>query len=161
VDQNVCREHLEKLISEESTALARLEGLLDKEHAVLQSNDIDELDRTGEARQACIGELVRIEDERRSLCRMLNVSADPQGLDRLLGWCDPSNKLKRRWASCAERATRCRDLNDRNGALVAARLKRVEGMLDVVTGRTNQPKVYGKHGAVQTSPRSVNVIATV
>lgn len=161
MDQNVCREHLEKLISEESTALARLEALLDQEHAVLLSNDIEELDRTGEARQACIGELVRIEDERRSLCRMLSVPADPQGLERLLTWSDPAHHLKRRWASCAERATRCRELNDRNGALVTARLKRVEGMLDVITGRSNQPKVYGKQGAFQATPRTVNVIATV
>lgn len=161
MDQKVCREHLEKLISEESSALTRLEGLLDKEHAVLLSNDIEELDRTGEARQACIGELIRIEDERRSLCRMLNVPADPQGLERLLTWCDPSHQLKRRWASCAERATHCRELNDRNGAVVAARLKRVEGMLDVLTGRAHQPQVYGKQGAFQVAPRSVNVLATV
>jgi flagellar biosynthesis/type III secretory pathway chaperone len=161
VDQNVCREHLEKLISEESNALTRLEALLDQEHAILLSNDVDELDRTGDARQGCIGELIRIEDERRTLCRMLNVPADVQGLDRLLAWCDPSNQLKRRWANCAERATRCRELNDRNGALVTARLKRVEGMLDVITGRTHQPKVYGKQGSFQTTPRSVNVIATV
>lgn len=161
MDQNVCREHLEKLISEESNALTRLEALLDQEHAVLLSNDVEELDRTGEARQACIGELVRIEDERRSLCRMLNVPADAPGIERLLTWCDPSSQLKRRWASFAERAARCRDLNDRNGALVAARLRRVEGMLDVITGRTHQPKVYGKQGGFQTTPRSVNVIATV
>jgi flagellar biosynthesis protein FlgN len=161
VDQNVCREHLEKLISEEASALTRLEALLDKEHAVLLSNDVDELDRTGEARQACIGELVRIEDERRSMCRMINVPADPPGIARLLAWCDPSNQLKRRWASCTERATRCRELNDRNGALVAARLKRVEGMLDLLTGRSNQPKVYGKQGAFETTARSANVLVTV
>lgn len=160
MDHNVCRQHLEKLISEETSALTRLEALLDKEHGVLQSNDVEELDRTGEARQACIGELVRIEDERRSLCRMLNVPADPPGLERLLTWCDPSHQLKRRWASCSERATRCRELNDRNGALVTARLKRVEGMLDVLTGRANQPKMYGKQGAFQTTTRTVNVLAT-
>jgi flagellar biosynthesis/type III secretory pathway chaperone len=161
VDQNICREHLEKLISEEVSALTRLETLLDKEHAILISNDVDELDRTGDARQACIGELVRIEDERRSLCRMLNVPADPQGLERLLTWCDPSHSLKRRWAGCTERASHCRDLNDRNGALVTARLKRVEGMLDLLTGRANQPKVYGKQGAFQAVTRSANVLATV
>lgn len=161
MDQNSCREHLETLISTEANALTRLETLLDQEHEFIVANDIEELDRAGAARQACIGELVRIEDERRSLCRMLNVPADARGLDRLLAWCDPSHALKRRWAGCAERAGRCRELNDRNGALVTARLKRVEGMLDLLTGRANQPKVYGKQGSFQTPHRSTNVLATV
>jgi flagellar biosynthesis protein FlgN len=161
LDPNVCREHLEKLLAEEVNALAHLATLLDREHELLLANDAEELDNAGEARQACIGELVRIEDERRSLCRMMNVPADAAGLDRLLTWCDPSQSLKRRWASCAERAASCRQRNDRNGALVSARLKKVEAMLDVLTGRANQPKVYGRQGAFETAPRTARVFAKV
>lgn len=161
MDPRVCREHLEKLLAEETSALAQLETLLDREHDLLTANDVDELDRAGEARQQCVGTLVRIEDERRSLCRMMNVPADMTGLDRLLTWSDPSRALRRRWTECAERATRCRQLNERNGALVAARLKNVEGALDVLTGRSNQPKVYGRQGAFQAAGRSARVLATV
>jgi flagellar biosynthesis/type III secretory pathway chaperone len=161
MDPHICRETLERLLVEETGTLTRLEELLDKEHEYLIANDVDELERAGEARQTCIGALVAIEDERRSLCRMMNVSADASGLDKLLTWCDPSRELKRRWAGCADRAARCRGLNDRNGALVAARLKRVEGMLDVITGRANQPKMYGSKGAYESAGRSPNVIATV
>ena len=161
MDRNVCRESLEKLLAEEGSALARLETLLDREHELLLANDVEELEHAGEARQACVGELVRIEDERRSLCRMLNVPADAAGIDRLLTWCDPSNALKRRWAACAEHAANCRQRNDRNGALVAVRLKRVEGMLDVLTGRANQPKVYGRQGSFDTAPRNARVLARV
>lgn len=161
MDPRVCREHLERLLVEEASTLARLEELLDKEHQYLETNDIDELERAGEARQSCIMALVAIEDERRSLCRMMNVSADAIGLDKLLNWCDPSHQMKARWAACGERAARCRALNDRNGALVTARLKRVEGMLDVITGRANQPKVYGSKGGYDTPNRSDRVLATV
>jgi flagellar biosynthesis protein FlgN len=161
VDPRVCREHLERLLVEEASTLARLEELLEKEHQYLESNNIDELERAGEARQSCIMALVAIEDERRSLCRMMNVSVDAVGLDKLLNWCDPSRQMKVRWAACAERAARCRSLNDRNGALVSARLKRVEGMLDVITGRANQPKVYGSKGGYDTAIRSDRVLATV
>jgi flagellar biosynthesis protein FlgN len=161
VDTGVCREHIEKLLIEESAALTRLEGLLDKEHEFLIANDIEELDRAGEARQACMGDLLRVEDERRSLCRMMNVPTDVKGLERLMTWCDPSRKLQKRWSECSTRAGRCRDLNDRNGALVAARLKRVEGLLDVLTGRANQPKVYGPQGGYESSGRAARVLATV
>lgn len=161
MDPRVCREHLDKLLIEEASTLARLEELLDKEYEFLESNNIEELERAGEARQSCIMALVAVEDERRSLCRMLNISADAMGLDKLLNWCDPSRELKRRWAACADRAARCRSLNDRNGALVSARLKRVEGMLDVITGRANQPKMYGSKGGYEATSRSDRVIATV
>ena len=161
MDPIVCREHLEKLLVEEANALTRLETLLDREHDLLVANDVEELDRAGEARQACIGELVRIEDERRSTCRMMNVPPDMAGLERLLMWCDPSGSLKSRLADCADRAGSCRAANDRNGALVSARMKKVEGMLDVLTGRAKETKVYGKQGAFETSQRSARVSISV
>lgn len=161
MDPRVCREHLEKLLAEETSALAQLETLLGREHELISSNDVEELDRAGEARQQCVGTLVRVEEERRSLCRMMNVPTDMTGLDRLLTWCDPSKTLRRRWTECAERAVRCRQLNERNGALVTARLKKVEGALDVLTGRASQPKVYGRQGAFQPPGRNARVLATV
>jgi len=161
VDPVVCRDHLDKLIAEESGALDQLVQLLDREHELLVANDVDGLDRAGQARQTCIAVLMRVEDERRSLCRALNVPADATGLDRLLAWCDPSLSLRRRWAECADRAARCRTLNDRNGALVTARLNRVQGMLEVVTGRAGQPKVYGRQGAFETQARAARVLASV
>jgi flagella synthesis protein FlgN len=161
VDPKVCREHLDRLLDEEISALRRLEVLLDTEHGYLLANDIEELDRAGEVRQQCVGQLLRIEDERRSLCRMMNLPTDVVGIERLLAWCDPSRNLQRRWADCASLAANCRNRNDRNGALVNVRLKRVEGMLDVLTGRSNQPKVYGSKGSYESSGRSPNVLATV
>lgn len=161
MDPNICYEHLEKMLTEEAGTLARLEDLLDKEHGFLLANDIDELERAGEARQSCIVTLVGIEDERRSLCRMMNMQPYPAGLEQLLAWCDPSRQLKTRWAACADRATQCRRLNDRNGALVTARLKRVEGLLGVITGRSNQPKVYGRQGGYESPGASSHVLATV
>lgn len=161
MDPKVCREHLDRLVTEESGALRRLEVLLDTEHEYLLANDIEELDRAGEARQGCVGALLRIEDERRSLCRMMNLPADPAGIERLLKWCDPSRALHKRWAECVTLAVNCRNRNERNGALVAARLKRVEGMLDVLTGRSNQQQVYGKQGGYANSGRTPNVLARV
>ena len=148
MDPSVCKDHLSKLISEETKALTRLEGLLDQEHEFLLANDIEALDRAGDERQSCITDLVRIDDDRRTLCRMLK-------------WCDPSASLQPRIADCAERAGRCRNLNDRNGALVTARLKRVEGLIDVVTGRAAQPKVYGRRGGYETSQRASSVLVKV
>lgn len=160
MDVSVCREHLERLLAEETDALTRLEVLLDREHEHLLANDIDELDRAGIERQSCISDLVRIEDERRSMCRMMNFGTDHVGVEKLLTWCDPSKKIQRRWAASHEQASRCRDLNERNGALVAVRLKRVEGMLGVIAGRDQRPPVYGRQGSYAATSRQ-NVLAKV
>lgn len=157
----MCREHVEKLLAEEAGALAQLESLLDREHEMLLANDVEELERAGQARQACVGSLVRIEDERRSLCRMMSVAPDASGLERLMQWCDPSHRLRVRWAECAERAARCRHLNDRNGALVTARLKSVEGVLGILTGRASQPQVYARQGGFEIPGRSTRMLAKV
>jgi flagellar biosynthesis protein FlgN len=156
-----CRELLDNLVGDELTALTRLEELLEREHTLLVNNDIEEFERAGEQRQACVTTLLRIEDERRNLCRMSNVTADMHGLQQLLGRCDPTRSLQARWAECAERATRCRNSNERNGALVSARLKRVEGLLETLTGRAGQPKIYAKQGGYQAAGRSAHVLARV
>jgi flagellar biosynthesis protein FlgN len=152
VQASECREQLNKLIAAETEVLARLEDLLNQEHEVIAKNDIEALDRAGDVRQSCIVELARIQDERRALCRMNDLPTDPQGIERLLQWCDPSRELQRLWASCADRARRCRDANERNGALVGARLKRVEGLLGVLTGRgANGTPLYSSTGASQNA----------
>lgn len=161
MDPIVCRDTLDKLISEESSTLDQLQQLLEREHEFLVANDVDALERAGNARQGCIGTLMRIDDDRKALCRALNVPADQQGLDRVLAWCDPSKQLRRRWKELGERADRCRAANDRNGALVTARMSRVQGMLDIVTGRANQPKTYGRQGGFQNQPRTGRVIVSV
>jgi flagellar biosynthesis/type III secretory pathway chaperone len=159
VQASVCREHLNKLIAAETEVLARLEDLLNQEHEIIRENDIEALDRAGDARQACIVELARIQDERRSLCRMMDLSPDPEGVEKLLQWCDPSHELQRQWATCAERARRCREANDRNGALVSARLKRVEGLLGILTARNTSTPLYSPNGTTQNA-RSGQLLAT-
>jgi len=161
LDSSVCREHLDRLLIEEAAVLERLQGALDHEHELLVANDVDALERAGEARQACVGDLLRIEDERRSLCRMMNLPEDATGLERLLAWCDASGQLGQRWTECADRAGRCWAANDRNGALVTARMKKVEGMLDVLTGRASEQKTYGKQGAYQSSSPASRVHVSV
>ena len=161
MDPVVCRDTLDKLIAEESSTLDQLHQLLEREHEFLVANDVEALERAGHARQNCIGTLMRIEDDRKALCRALNVPTDNSGLDRMLAWCDPTKKLRQRWKELGERADRCRTANDRNGALVTARMSRVEGLLDIVTGRAGQPKTYGRQGAFQNQPRTGRVIVSV
>jgi len=158
VDQGVCREHLTTLLREESELLAELEELLARESRILETSDVQALEATTRARQERMGALARVEEQRRSLCALHGFSADRVGLDGLMAWCDSQGKLLSRLRECAERAVRCRDLNDRNGIVVAARLKRVEGMLDALTGRPTRSDTYGPKGYSNSSTRPGRVL---
>jgi flagella synthesis protein FlgN len=158
VDAGVCRDHLTTLLREESELLAQLEDLLACESRVLETSDVQALETTTRARQERMGALARIEEQRRSLCALHGFSADKNGLDGLMSWCDPQGTLLSRLRECAERAVRCRDLNDRNGIVVGARLKRVEGMLDALTGRPTRSDTYGPKGHGPTNTRAGRVL---
>lgn len=154
------RDQLGALLDDEGRVLADLEALLSSEHEILVRNDSPEaLEAACGERQQRMGELLRIQDERRSLLRMLGQSPDNAGIDALLRACDTGDRLRTRWQACAEAARRCRDLNDRNGALVNARMKRVEGMLEILTGQRPGPRVYGPQGQVAAAPASRLVAA--
>lgn len=146
MDAALTRDHLGRLLAEENGALGEFETLLDKEHGALKSRDIDALEALAEARQASVVKLLKIEEERRSLCSMLGFETDLQGLAKLVAWCDPARTLVKRYEECATRAKKCRELNDRNGVLVGAQIKRVEGLLGAMTGTSAEPRGYGPRG---------------
>jgi flagellar biosynthesis protein FlgN len=146
VDAALTRDTLARLLAEENAALSEFAVLLDKEHAALRGRDIDALETLADARQASVIKLLKIEEERRSLCSMLGYDTDLAGLAKLLAWCDPAHTLGKRYAECATRARDCRDLNIRNGVLVGAQIKRVEGLLGAMTGASAEPRAYGPRG---------------
>ena len=150
MDAALTRDTLQRLLVEENAALNEFASLLDQEHGALRSRDIDALEKLAESRQASVIRLLKIEDERRSLCSMHGYDTDLQGLAKLIAWCDPARSLVQRYEECATRAKNCRALNDRNGILVGAQIKRVEGLLGAMTGTANEPRSYGPRG--QSNP---------
>jgi len=145
-DPRACREHLRSLLAEETAALRELEELLTREYDVLGAKNVAAIERTALIRTEMMGGLARIEEQRRSLCTSHGYSADWIGLESLMQWCDREGTLLHLLRECAQRATNCRDLNNRNGVLVQARLKQVEGLLAALTPST-QPVTYGPRGS--------------
>ena len=150
MDAALTRDTLGRLLAEENAALGEFASLLDKEHGALRGRDIDALETLADARQASVVKLLKIEEERRSLCSMLGYDTDLTGLAKLIAWCDPARTLAKRHEEWATRARDCRDLNTRNGILVGAQIKRVEGLLGAMTGASAEPRAYGPRG--QTNP---------
>lgn len=146
MDPGICRERLTELLQQELVLLGELETLLEEERDVIDSRDLEALERTTRARQARIEALAGIEEQRRSLARLHGYATDRSGLERLVQWCDPRGELAPQLRECRERALRCRDLNDRNGMKVSARLRRVGEALRTLTGRVDRAETYGPRG---------------
>ncbi len=159
MEVTTCREALASLLSTEVSSLAELATLLDREHELLVANDVDTLGAVLADRQLSVGRLLRAGEERRDLCRMRGRAVYAAGIQQLMAWCDPNGPLKPLWEECAKGATRCCELNDRNGALVMARMRRVESLLTVLTGQPQNAPTYGPKGAY-APVRSGRVLAT-
>ena len=135
MDPSMCREQIAALLRDEQQQLEQLTQLLEAESGAIQANNLDTLDERGTARSRATGALLKIQDERRGMLTLLGLPDSHAGLEKLLRWCDPGKGLLAHWRRCADLATRCRELNERNGLMVNARLRRVEGMLEVITAR--------------------------
>lgn len=147
MDRAQCRERMSKLIAEESAGLGQLGCLLEHEHGLLVAGDVVSLTAAINDRQRCVGRISRVDEERRAICSALNFSLDAPGLEALLRWCDPQGTLSDRWAECAAAATRCRVLNDRNGALVSTQLQHVRARLGALLRTPRETLTYRRSGA--------------
>jgi flagellar biosynthesis protein FlgN len=152
---NVCRAQLERLLQDEAAFLATLEQQLESEFGLLKADDIEGLEQASNARQETVVRLLRLEDERRQLCRLLGKGDDQAAMAALVGWCDPAGTLADAYQRCATQAQRCREQNNRNGALVAARLQRVSSLLETMNGGKSPANVYGPRGTSDPGNRNV------
>jgi flagellar biosynthesis protein FlgN len=157
--QAECRERLGRLMHDENSALSELATLLDREHGYLEANDVVSLEGATRERQRCVARIFRVDEERRALCRDMGHSLDPKGLEELIRWCDPKGTLAGGWAECFAAADRCRRLNDRNGALVAARLTHVQARLGTLIHSRREATTYGPRGGY-SQPSSGQVVTT-
>jgi flagella synthesis protein FlgN len=139
-------QHLERVLDDEARLLAELEQILARESLVVRSDDSCAIENIGSARQVCVDALTRLDSERTAACRMLSFGDGRPGFEKLLAWCDPARTLHDRWQRNLQLASRCKDLNDRNGAVVALKLSQVQQLLATLRGGTVEP-AYGRRGA--------------
>jgi len=146
VQRDEIHQHLNRILAEEGRLLGELESVLTQETEVLRGEDAQAIERIGDNRHRYISSLSQLDAERADTCRMLSFGNGRGALDRLLDWADPSTDLRRRWSSNLEAARRCKAINDRNGAIVAAKLGRVQQLLGKLRGTVPAP-VYSSRGA--------------
>ncbi len=101
-------------------------------------------------------QLTLLDGERRELCRMLSHDNNRHGFEQLLRWCDAGGDLHRQWVTNLAAAKRCKEFNDRNGAVVHLRLNHVQKLLLAIRGGC-APPVYSSqlNGTAAFTPREL------
>jgi flagellar biosynthesis/type III secretory pathway chaperone len=138
--------HLRRILTDEARLLGEFEQVLRQETEVVRGEDTRAIERIGDQRHGYVDALTRLDAERAEACRMFSFGNGRGGLDRLFQWADPSGALQRQWLSNLELARRCKTLNDQNGAIVGAKLGRVQQLLGKLRG-ASAPSVYSAKGA--------------
>jgi flagellar biosynthesis/type III secretory pathway chaperone len=146
VQRSDVHRHLTRILAEEARLLAEFEAVLRQETEVLSGDDTDAIQHIGNNRQRYVEALTRLEAERADSCRMFSFGAGRGALERLFEWADPSAALRRKWSANLELARGCKAINDKNGAIVAAKLGRVQQLLGKLRG-ASPPPVYSAKGA--------------
>ena len=146
MDQQTCRVKFGHLIQEETAALGELAVLLEREFTHLKDSEVEALGAAMRERQQCVVRILKVDDERRELCRALGRPFDLKGLQGLIAWCDPQGTLVSAWAACTAAATTCRSLNDRNSAMAGARLQHVQARLGLLIEGRRETVTYGPRG---------------
>ncbi|HTP39366.1 MAG TPA: flagellar protein FlgN [Steroidobacteraceae bacterium] len=135
--------HIGRILGEERVLLGELGRLLEEERQVLKEAAPEAIERVGATRQRCVEALSRLDAERSDACKLLSYGTGRTGFEKLLDALGPAAGLRERWHANLELARHCRELNDRNGALVSAKLNFVQKQLSVLRG-TAPPPVYGR-----------------
>lgn len=150
------RAHLKRLLSEESVQLGRLHEVLQNEADVLRGEDVGAIERIGQRRHDSTTVLTRLDAERRELCRLLPLENGHGNIEQLLGWCDADGELQRLWQANLALARRCREHNDRNGAVVTVKLSHIQKLLAGLRGEAG-PAVYSppNRGITHFAPREL------
>lgn len=146
VQRNDIHRHLTRILAEERRLLGELESVLQRETEVLRGDDARAIERIGDSRHGYIDTLSKLDLERADTCRMLSFGSGPAGLAQLFDWADPSEGLRGAWSSNLELARRCKVINDRNGAIVLAKLGHVQQLLGKLRGSGPAP-VYSARGS--------------
>jgi len=140
------KQALSRILAEESTLLAELEQLLAQETVILGRDNVVEITSIGSQRQRCVSALSRLDHERLDTCRLMSFGHGRGAVAKLFAWADASGSLNVQWGANLEIARRCKKLNDANGAIVSAKLSRVQKLLMVLRG-TSPPPVYNARGS--------------
>lgn len=142
-----------EVLSPTVEAARRLKGALEDERSALENEDTSALAAAGSRKRVHIGELERLEGQRRQMLARFRYENDLKSMRSFIESCDDRGVLSARWRELIDLLEQCRHLNTVNGTVVQARRHQVSEALSIVRGGDNEAEVYGPGGKTETTGR--------
>ena len=142
----------ERLLRQELEASRRLAELLEQENQALRKSEAEALEHILSAKEALLKELDDRVDRHGHILRRLGLPLGRAGTERLAHLAGETCVAV--WEALRETADRCREMNAANGGLLALTEVRVRQSLEVLRGRPDPAKTYGRGGQTRYSTHS-------
>jgi len=133
-------EALSAVIAEMQGAIAALGESLADERKALDQADSTALNHAGDRKRSLLAQLEQLDVERQQLLREAGATNAAQ---------------QSTWDRVLEALHDCQRTNQRNGNIIAQRLKHVRQALSVLTGKQDETGIYGPAGQLSHGCRSL------
>lgn len=133
-------------VARTSQCLDALVAVLDEEQKALTQRSSDALDALLPRKQQILATLEPLVKARNQLQQALGLADGIPGGDTLLAQLPPDSPPAKAWARLRDLATQVDRLNNQNGQLVRQGQQVTQQALGILTGRQNEPGLYGRSG---------------
>lgn len=145
---NPAQQVVGELLAMELAQLESFAQLLEREQAVLQAAQADQLPAISSAKEAAAAELGKLMQRRESALAILGHGAGRAGMSAWLAGLPPDQQAGHavRWQSLLDAAERCRATHSINGKLIAIQLAHTQQALNALMTAGGQSITYGPDG---------------
>lgn len=141
-----CRQDLERLLQQETSAIEKLSLSLQAEHDAIVSRDTDALELAVGEKQLAVNLMIQLEQKRGTLLESAGYPASPDGMLQFLQWCNGQERLSAAWQQLMSLAGECREKNRRNHQQAEITNRYIHHALCVLRGEDTERNTYGPDG---------------
>jgi len=134
------------LVANTSKSLTALVDVLEEEQKALGQHTPAALESVLPRKQQVLSELQPLIQGRDQLQQALGLAAGISGGDQLLAALPADSPPAKAWSRLRDLASRVERLNQQNGQLLQHSQKTARMALGILTGRQNEPGLYGRRG---------------
>lgn len=136
--------------------LKQLELALKKESEALQSRQVKLLEDATKVKAKALTSLEQRAKEKTQILIALGFSPETQTVDQFLNSLG-NGPLKKIWQYIRNKLKRCQQLNAINGKVVSHSQARVNKMMEIIRGKTNQESLYTPYGKEKSASNSYKI----
>lgn len=151
--------HMAQLLEQETTAVAQLMDILERERHALQRREVDTLSQCIVEKAPVIAQLQGLSQQRDTAVKSAGFTLNTAGLVRYLRQLDPQGvmHLIKHGHHLTRLAAQCHKCNAINGSIIAATRTRTERTLAILRGQHEQLTTYDPHGDHQGADQRLSL----